>query len=95
MSLFEKSLLGTFGITCLVCFVVYGYDKLRAKVGGNRVSEKALLILSLFGPVGAVLGVLVFHHKSSKLSYKLKLIPVLVASIGLWGWSFYQVFWKN
>ena len=95
MPTLHKVLLGGFGIAGLVCFIAYGYDKLRAKVGGNRVSEKALLMLSLLGPLGAVLGVFVFKHKSSKLSYKLRLIPVLIVSFGIWGWSFYQVFWKN
>jgi uncharacterized membrane protein YsdA (DUF1294 family) len=95
MTLLDKIVLGAYGIACVVCILVYGYDKWRAKVGGNRVSEKALLLFSFLGPVGAVLGVYVFHHKSSKLSYQLKLISILVISLGLWGWSFYQVFWKN
>ena len=88
---FGQALLYAFAVGGLVCFVVYGFDKFKAKTGGRRVSEKALLMFSFMGPLGAMMGILLFQHKVSKGSFKMKLIPVLVFSLGLWGWAFYQV----
>ena len=72
--------------------MVYGFDKFRAKTGGSRVSEKALLIFSFLGPLGAMMGILLFQHKVSKGSFQMKLLPVLVLGFGAWGWAFYQVY---
>ena len=91
MPLLEQITSGAFGSLALVCFVVYGFDKFRAKTGGSRVSEKALLMFSFLGPLGAMMGILLFQHKVSKGSFKMKLVPVLVLGLGAWGWAFYQI----
>ena len=49
----------------LVTFTVYGVDKAKARRGAWRVPEKTLFLLPLLGgSVGALLGMLVFRHKT-------------------------------
>lgn len=47
-------------------FTLYGLDKVKAKREQWRISEKTLLIVSFFGPVGAWLGMQQFRHKTRK-----------------------------
>ena len=48
-------------------FLLYGYDKLQAKRNGIRVPESSLLALAAAGGfAGAIAGMLVFHHKTTK-----------------------------
>lgn len=59
----QSWLLAITGIT----FLAYGYDKLIAGTGATRVPEKALLTLAFAGgTVGAIAGMRLFHHKTSK-----------------------------
>jgi len=54
----------------LVTFVFYGYDKLRAKGQGFRVPEISLFAMAVVGGfVGALGGMLVFRHKTAKLTF--------------------------
>jgi uncharacterized membrane protein YsdA (DUF1294 family) len=54
----------------VVTFLTYGYDKLLARGGTTRVPERVLLTLAFAGgTVGAVLGMRLFHHKTSKESF--------------------------
>jgi len=65
----------------VVTFGLYGYDKAQAKIGGGRVPEIVLHILTLAGGVvGAWLGRFLFHHKTRKLGF----LVVLVLSSVLW-----------
>ena len=51
----------------VTAFVFYGYDKMQAKRSGWRIPEVVLHGLSLVGGfTGAILGMIVFHHKTSK-----------------------------
>ena len=57
----------------LVTFLTYGYDKSIAGSGRMRVPERALLLLALAGgSPAALLGMRLFHHKTSKESFKAK-----------------------
>ncbi|MBM7636412.1 DUF1294 domain-containing protein [Streptococcus saliviloxodontae] len=56
----------------LLVFITYGADKLKAKRGVWRISEKLLLIESyVLGGLGAYLAGLVFHHKTRKWYFRL------------------------
>jgi len=51
-----------------------GFDKLSAKVNSERVPEIWFFLISLAGGfVGVVLGMLAFHHKTSKRSFQIKI----------------------
>jgi len=57
-------------VTNLIAFLTYGYDKLIAGSRKTRVPEKVLLLLALMGgSLGALVGMYVFHHKTSKQSF--------------------------
>jgi len=58
-------------------FALYGMDKFKAKREDWRVSEQNLLIVSLFGPIGAWLGMQYFRHKTRKPMFKY-LVPAFV-----------------
>ena len=58
-------LLGLIVVMGLVTFIDYGIDKGKAKRGAWRISEAALLTLSIFGgSVGGILAMLIFRHKT-------------------------------
>ena len=62
----------------LVSFALMGIDKLRARRGAWRISEKALfLTTACFGGLGGVLGMRVFHHKTRHWYFKV-FFPVLL-----------------
>jgi uncharacterized membrane protein YsdA (DUF1294 family) len=62
----QSWLLAITGIT----FLSYGYDKMVAGTRSTRVPERVLLTLAFGGgTVGALLGMRLFHHKTSKESF--------------------------
>ena len=59
-----------------------GFDKLSAKMGSRRIPEALFFMVSLVGGfAGVVLGILVFHHKTNKRSFQLKIIVAAVLSV--------------
>lgn len=51
----------------LIAFITYGIDKRRAIKGRWRISEKTLLLLSLFGGgIGSMIGMSIYKHKTKK-----------------------------
>ena len=78
----------------LVTFLVFGWDKWKAKrkethASTRRVPEKTLFLLSAIGgSIGALLGMKVFHHKTLHRSFRIG-IPLILAlqiivPLGLW-----------
>ncbi|HTY88262.1 MAG TPA: DUF1294 domain-containing protein [Candidatus Acidoferrum sp.] len=67
-------LLAWVGGTSLWSFLLFGFDKWRAgRTGARRISESTLLLTSAFGGwPGGLIGIVVFRHKSAKLSFKVK-----------------------
>lgn len=51
----------------VVTFLIWGFDKYRARTHGWRVPERWLFALILTGgSLGALAGMVVFHHKTRK-----------------------------
>lgn len=72
MTLFCYYLLGIVPILSLVSFVMYGYDKRKAKLEGNRVAEKSLHMVNMVGGwPGGLAGSRYFRHKTQKLSFRI------------------------
>ena len=67
-------LLAWLGVTSLWAFLLFGFDKWRAgRTGARRVAESSLLLsCTLGGWPGGLLGIILFHHESAKLSFKFK-----------------------
>ena len=64
-------ILNAYIIWNIIVFLIYGSDKLFAKKGKRRISEAALLWSSaIFGAFGAMFGMLVFNHKTSKTKFR-------------------------
>ena len=61
-----------------VVMLVYGIDKLLAKVHKRRISETSLLLCSfLIGGLGAIFGMVLFNHKTSKMKFRI-LVPLAI-----------------
>jgi len=71
MSILEHLYLGWVFIASGIGLILMGYDKIAAKIGAYRVPEMGFHFLSLIGGVfGVVLGILLFHHKIRKPTFK-------------------------
>lgn len=76
----------------LVTIVLYGYDKMSAKMGsGSRVPETVLHGVAFCGgSLGALVGQEAFHHKRSKKSFRLvywRIVTLHAIVLALW-WIF-------
>ena len=70
----------------VVALGALGFDKQRARGGGRRVPEKTLHLLeALGGWPGALVGVRLFRHKSSKPAYLVVLWLIVVLHAAGWG----------
>ena len=78
----------------LAAFVVFGWDKFKAKYrekhpAARRVPERTLFLLAILGgSLGALLGMRVWRHKTLHRSFRIG-IPLILAAqvllgIGLW-----------
>lgn len=65
------------GVMSVLAFLLFGWDKLMAKLGHARIPEILLLGVALFGGgIGALIGMLLFRHKIRKRPFPV-LIPLL------------------
>ena len=66
--------------------LLYGLDKLMAVRQGRRIREFILLIAALAGALGALAGMVAFHHKTSKVKFRtmVPLCALLHAALTLW-----------
>ena len=63
----------------IIVMFIYGIDKMQAKREKRRISEKALLLCAfLLGGYGAVFGMILFNHKTSKIKFRI-LVPIAMA----------------
>ena len=70
--------LAIIAIMNIAAFVLMGHDKRCACQGKWRVPEKRLfLVTALFGGLGGVLGMKVFHHKTQHWYFRV-FFPVLL-----------------
>lgn len=65
-----------FALWNLIVFFVYGADKLKAVKKWWRIPESVLILLAfLLGGAGAMFGMVVFNHKTSKPKFRI-LVPI-------------------
>ena len=79
----------------IITFVLFGFDKNRAIKHRWRISERTLLLASLFGGIGGLLGMLLFHHKTRKWKFRIlvplfALIDALIIAFLLWASVYYH-----
>ena len=59
-------------IITVLTFIVWGFDKFRAKFQQWRVPEKTLYgLIMLGGGIGALVGMTTFRHKTRKPQFKI------------------------
>ncbi len=59
----------------IITALLYGIDKHCARKKKRRISEKCLILVAfLFGNLGAMLGMIIFNHKTSKTKFRI-MIP--------------------
>lgn len=70
------------GIWNIVVFLIYGLDKLFAKLDMWRISERTLLVSALLlGGVGAFFGMKIWRHKTKHKSFKVTVGFALIVTI--------------
>ncbi|MFO1475957.1 MAG: DUF1294 domain-containing protein [Verrucomicrobiota bacterium] len=77
------------GLSSAAAFLLFGYDKWCAgRPGRSRVPEFRLALAgALGGWPGGLLGMVVFRHKTAKLSFQIKYLLSLLAWLaGLAAW---------
>ncbi len=67
----------------IIAFFIYGIDKLKAKKNRWRIPEATLLLFALFGPLGAFLGMRIWHHKTKKAKFFITVPLFLIINIVL------------
>lgn len=66
----------------IITFLLYGYDKQKAKRKLRRIPEKVLLGLAVIGgSIGALLGMKVYRHKIRKWKFIVGVPVILVLQI--------------
>jgi uncharacterized membrane protein YsdA (DUF1294 family) len=79
----------------IITFVLFGLDKSRAVNHRWRIRESTLLLASLFGGIGGLLGMLFFHHKTRKWKFRI-LVPLfavidsMIIAFLLWASVYYH-----
>ena len=81
----DNLLLFWLGLTNVLAFLLFAWDKFKAGgSGGNRISGFNLAAIGAVGGwPGGLLAMLLFRHKTSKLSFKLKYAFAFVVWAGL------------
>lgn len=89
MPTLDQLLLIFLALNCL-SLILFGIDKALAKTGRRRVSEKALLIVTaLAASPGALLGMVLFNHKTSKPKFRYGVPALLLAHAAAAYWLAY------
>lgn len=79
------------GVINILCFIVYGLDKLKAKYHKWRISEKTLLLLAIVGGAyGSYLAMILFHHKTRKFIFKFGIPLILILETCILGYLSYN-----
>ena len=79
-----KILIVFFILINLAGFILMGIDKFRAKRNRWRIPEKHLFLVALlFGSIGILTGMYVFHHKTRHLTFTIGIPVILIAQLTL------------
>lgn len=61
----------------IIAFLMFGWDKRKAKMSGFRIPERTLLSLAVIGgSLGAYGGMKIFHHKTRHVKFRIG-IPLI------------------
>ena len=77
----NKSFIIIFLIVNLVVFAMYGIDKWKAIHHKWRIPEATLIGAAFFGVVGALFGMIVFHHKIRKPKFYISVPLIMILEV--------------
>jgi uncharacterized membrane protein YsdA (DUF1294 family) len=81
------SIAAAYAVVSAITLGAFALDKAAAARGGRRVPERTLHLLELLGGwPGALLGAVLFRHKTRKSSYLGVTGLVVFAHVMAWGW---------
>ena len=76
-----------YGVASLLALAAFAWDKAAAARGARRIPERNLHLLELLGGwPGAILGALLFRHKTRKGSYLAVTAMVVLLHLAGWWW---------
>ena len=79
-----KYLLVSLIVINVLTFFIYGIDKWKARRNKWRISEAALLWLTVAGgSIGALLGMKVWHHKTMHKKFKYGIPVIIILQVAL------------
>ena len=65
-------------------FLLYGFDKVSAQVGARRIPERILYLATFCGgPIGTLLAMNLFRHKTRKLSFQLVVALLILIQLAI------------
>jgi uncharacterized membrane protein YsdA (DUF1294 family) len=73
--------LALYAVLNCIAFLLFAYDKRRAKNNAWRTPENQLLLIAAFGPFGAYSAMLIFRHKTRKLKFFLVPVFLIIHSV--------------
>ena len=63
----------------IIVFILAGYDKYQARKNKQRVPENTLFLLeAICGTIGLLTAMLIFRHKTSKMSFIIKFSIIFI-----------------
>ena len=77
----EKWLILGYAVVNLVVFAMYGIDKYKATHKKWRIPEATLIGAAVFGVLGALCGMYLFHHKTKKPKFFITVPLILVLEV--------------
>lgn len=79
-------------VMSVIAFFMYGADKMFAVKDMRRISEAVLLLIALVGgSIGALLGMIVFRHKTRHLKFQIGVPVILVCQLIAVGYIWVQL----
>lgn len=88
-------IVGYFAILTAMAFVMMKVDKFQAQRRGQRIPEKNLWTVAIFGGgIGAYLGMMAFRHKTKHTNFRVGFLILAMLDILILIWS-YQTFFNG
>lgn len=76
-----KWLILAYAVINIIVFCMYGIDKYKAKHKKWRIPEATLIGAAVFGVLGALAGMYIFHHKTKKPKFYITVPVILVLEV--------------
>lgn len=82
-------ILGYFAVLSLLAFAMMRIDKAQAQRRGQRIPEKNLWSVAIFGGgIGAYAGMMAFRHKTKHTNFRVGFLLLAAIDVALLIWSF-------